>query len=146
MLPRATRRLTARTATKPAKSLVRSSVSRTVSPLTTFPHGDHSPRVRHRRKEDKSARGRHAFIGTVTGLGNEMTRPVGTRPGGSKDRRWRRGDARRWRQYLPPFVGRGGSVKGSIKNIAAFAGTKATPRCSAAAYSLGSADSTTRSW
>src|SRR5689334_20312259 len=39
MDPRATRRLTPRTATNPAKSLVRFSVSRTVSLLTTFPPG-----------------------------------------------------------------------------------------------------------
>src|ERR1700676_2771481 len=38
MVPRTTRRLTARTATNPANSLVRSSVSRTISLRTTFPH------------------------------------------------------------------------------------------------------------
>src|SRR5215472_288466 len=43
ILPRATRRLTPRTATKPAKSLARSSVSRTVSFATMFPHDRHFP-------------------------------------------------------------------------------------------------------
>src|SRR5438477_11409379 len=55
MLPRATRRLTPRTATKPAKSLARSSVSRTVSLPTTVPHAGHFRRLWPGRKGDKKA-------------------------------------------------------------------------------------------
>src|ERR1700746_3331546 len=61
MLPRATRRLTERTATKPAKSLVRSSVSRTVSLATTLPHGAHFRRDQGGRKGDAVARFRGYF-------------------------------------------------------------------------------------
>src|SRR6516225_5883869 len=56
MLPRATRKLTPRTATKPAKSLERFSVSRTVSLPTMSPHAGHFPKLWGGRKGDKTAR------------------------------------------------------------------------------------------
>jgi hypothetical protein len=55
MDPRATRKLTPRTATKPAKSLERFSVSRTVSLATALPYGGHCPRLWALRKGDKAA-------------------------------------------------------------------------------------------
>src|SRR6516164_7558810 len=61
MDPRATRRLTPRTATKPAKSLARSSVSSTVSFATMLPHGGHFRRDQGGRKGDKTARFPPAF-------------------------------------------------------------------------------------
>src|ERR1700687_2019465 len=69
MLPRATRRLTPRTATKPAKSLARSSVSRTVSLPTTVPHAGHFRRLWPGRKGDKKA-----------GLLRPFGRQAGTKP------------------------------------------------------------------
>src|SRR5262249_38349617 len=55
ILPRATRRLTPRTATKPAKSLARSSVSRTEPFATMFPHDGHFRRDQGGRKGDARA-------------------------------------------------------------------------------------------
>src|SRR5580700_5426898 len=87
MVPRTTRKLTARTATNPANSLVRSSVSRTISLRTTFPHAGHCRRVPAGRKEKPQPR--DAFPGSPPPGGSRCattkirTRPGG-RPGGSK--------------------------------------------------------------
>src|SRR5580700_3597116 len=87
MVPRTTRRLTERTATNPANSLVRSSVSRTISLRTTFPHAGHCRRVPggrkgklRRRDSLPAAVGRAGSLCTTTKI---RTRPGG-RPGGSK--------------------------------------------------------------
>src|SRR5215813_3392947 len=66
MDPRATRRLTPRTATKPAKSLVRSSVSSTVLLTTALPHGGHFRRDQAGRKGDTGARLRGYFAADAT--------------------------------------------------------------------------------
>ena len=77
------------TATKPANSLVRSSVSRMISLRTTSPHGGHCRRVPARRKG--KLRRRDALAGSVNlacravprATTKIRTRPGG-RPGGSK--------------------------------------------------------------
>src|ERR1700734_2313144 len=89
MVPRTTRRLTARTATNPANSLVRSSVSRTISLRTTFPHAAIVDVFRQAVKRNSAA----AILFPQRQIGLLGRRPRATakirtrpggRPGGSK--------------------------------------------------------------
>src|SRR5580692_3616368 len=89
MVPRTTRRLTARTATNPANSLVRSSVSRTISLRTTFPHAAIVGVFRRAVKGNSVAatlcreRVGGRSVGSLGAATKIRTRPGG-RPGGSK--------------------------------------------------------------
>src|ERR1700724_3398669 len=85
MVPRTTRRLTARTATNPANSLVRSSVSRTISLRTIFPHTAIVDVFRGAVKGNSAAATlcRQRSGGSLCAATKIRTRPGG-RPGGSK--------------------------------------------------------------
>src|SRR5580704_8824478 len=88
MVPRTTRRLTERTATNPANSLVRSSVSRTISLRTTFPHPAIVDVFRRAVKGNSAAatlcRQRSGGRFPVRSHKNIIRTRPGGRPGGSK--------------------------------------------------------------
>src|SRR5579863_10281583 len=110
MVPRATRRLIARTATKPANSFVKSSVSRTISLRTPFPHAGHCRRVEAGRKGKLRARdaipefARKAASRAWQRLGIAPKKWM-ARPGGRTGRAEEigasvGGEARRWRTKI----------------------------------------------